>query len=236
MQLAVLIPAHDEAAILEANATRVWQWMRKEFGKETALVLSENGSSDATAEIARELEARLPGVIALSSERAGKGGAIKRAAAKVGADTYLMLDADLSANLGSAATVVRAVRYGIDLAVGSRRVMTSLAVRPRMRQLATAAYAFAAQASLGLGIRDLQCGCKAFSRRVRDGILPEVRDDGWFFDTELIAKARRSGVSIAEIGVRWSDGSRDGPGKLKLFSTGLSFMRKLAELRRETRS
>ncbi len=236
MKVAVLIPAHDEAAILEKNAQRVWEWGRRVYGEEFVLVLSENGSNDNTAWIVKVLEKALPGTTALCSKAAGKGGAIKRAAAAVDADVYLFLDADLSAELGSAELLVDAVAKGLDLAVGSRRLEGSEADRPFLRKIVTSAYAFVAQAVLHLGVRDPQCGCKAFSRSFRDAVVATVQDEGFFFDSELLARARRFGASIEEIPIRWTERPRgSGASKVRLAATSFEFLKKAAGLRKKIR-
>ncbi|WKZ28644.1 MAG: glycosyltransferase [Patescibacteria group bacterium] len=234
MRVAVLIPAHDEAAILEANAKRVWEWGKAAYGDGFTLVLSENGSHDSTAWVAKLLEKLLPGTIALGTNVAGKGGAIKRAAAAVEADVYLFMDADLSADLVSAERLIRAVAEGADCAIGSRRASDSEVGRPLVRKAVTRAYAAVANALLGLGVRDPQCGCKAFSVRVRNDALPTIRDDGFFFDTELLARLRQSQARIDEIGIRWTERpGAAGPSKVRLFSTGFHFLKKAAALRKE---
>ena len=236
MRVVCIIPAHDEAAILETNAKNVWAWGRDAFSETFVLVLSENGSSDSTAWVAKLLEKILPGTIAISSKTAGKGGAIKRAAAAVDADAYLFMDADLSTDLTSAEDLVRAVASGADCAIGSRRTSGSEVRRPFLRKLITRVYAACAEALLRLGVRDAQCGCKAFSRRVRDEVLPAVQDDGFFFDTEFLARLRRKDSRLEEIGIRWSERSRaSGGSKVKLFSTGFEFLKKAAALRKELR-
>lgn len=234
MRVAVIIPAHDEAAILERNAKRVSTWGEGAYGPDFALVISENGSTDSTAWVARLMEKLLPDTLAVTSTLPGKGGAVKRGAAAVEADVYLMLDADLSADFDSAEKLVAAVASGADAAIGSRRLPGAVVDRPLVRRLATAAYALAARAALGTRVRDLQCGCKAFSRRIRDGILPRVKDDGFFFDTEFLVRLGRSGFRVEEIPVGWTD--RASPGrasKVRLFSNGLDFLRKLASLRKD---
>lgn len=243
MRVAAIIPAHDESTILEENAKRVWAWGRDAFPPEAdplsaggnfILILSENGSTDSTAWLARLLEKLLADCVAIVSKEPGKGGAIKRAAAAVEADVYLMMDADLSADLESAKKLVEAVQAGADIAVGSRRTPDARVERPLARWVATAVYAAAAQAALGLSIRDLQCGCKAFSKRVRDGLLPDLREDGFFFDTEFLAKAKRAGMRVDELGVRWSEmPSKKRRSKVKLLPTGIAFLRKLFRLRQE---
>ena len=234
MRVAVIIPAHDEAAVLERNARRVSAWGIGAYGPDFALVLSENGSKDSTEWVARLMERLLPNTAAISSDVPGKGGAVKRGAAAVEADVYLMLDADLSADFASAEKLIAAVASGADAAVGSRRMAESVAERPLARRMASAAYAAAARMALGTRIRDLQCGCKAFSRRVRDGILPAVRDDGFFFDTELLARMAKGRYRVEEIPVRWTD--RNDPGrasKVKLLADGVDFLKKLGALRKD---
>ena len=234
MRVAAIIPAHDEAAILERNAKRVSWWGREAYGDGFALVLSENGSTDSTAWVARLMEKLLPETLAVTSTEPGKGGAVKRAAAEAEADVYLMMDADLSADFASAEALVRAVEAGADAAVGSRRLEGAVVERPFVRRLATAVYALAARLALGLRVRDLQCGCKAFSRRVRDEVLPRVEDDGFFFDTEFLARLARGGFRIEEIPVRWTD--RSAPGrvsKVRLLPNGIDFLKKLASLRKD---
>ncbi len=234
MRVAAVIPAHDEAAILERNAKRVSWWGRETYGDGFTLVLSENGSKDSTAWVARLMERLLPDTRAVVSDAAGKGGAVKRGAAAVEADIYLMMDADLSADFDSAEALVAAVAAGADAAVGSRRIEGAVVERPLVRRLATAAYAAAARAVLGLRVRDLQCGCKAFSRSVRDAVLPQVQDDGFFFDTEFLARLVRGGRSVEELPVRWTDASAPGrASKVRLVANGLDFLKKLASLRKD---
>ncbi|MFA5854209.1 MAG: glycosyltransferase [Patescibacteria group bacterium] len=236
MKVAVLIPAHDEAAILETNAKKVWEWGRKAFGDGFTLVLSENGSHDNTAWVSKVLEKVLPGLITLSSKIAGKGGAIKRAAAAVEADVYLFMDADLSADLDSAERLVRLVANGADIAIGSRRAEGAEVERPLLRQIVTVVYAFVSETILHLDVRDPQCGCKAFSRRVRDEVVPIVKDDGFFFDSELLARLRQRGMKIEECGIRWAERSKtSGGSKVRLIGTGIDFLKKALTLRKDLR-
>jgi glycosyltransferase involved in cell wall biosynthesis len=236
MKVAVLIPAHDEASILEANAKRVWEWGRAAFGDGFILVLSENGSRDNTVWVSKVLEKALPGLVTISSRNAGKGGAIKRAAAAVEADVYLFMDADLSADLGSAEQLVRLVANGADTVIGSRRTEGAEVERPLLRQVVTAAYALVSEMLLRLGVRDPQCGCKAFSRRVRDEVVPIVNDDGFFFDSEFLARLRQRGMKIQERGIRWVERQKaSGGSKVRLIPTGIVFLKKALTLRKDLR-
>ena len=63
-----------------------------------------------------------------------------------------------------------------------------------------------ARALVGLPVRDAQCGFKAIQQTAAQALLPRVRDDRWFFDTELLALAAREGFRIQEIPVPWTEG------------------------------
>lgn len=235
MKVAIILPVHNEEAVLKRSVERVHTWAGRRFGADGfRLVISENGSFDGTRVLARALLKTFPDALLVESDRPGKGGAIKRGAAAVEADAYLFMDIDLATELDSAERLIEAVRRGADLAIGSRRCSESEVRRPALRRFLTKAYADIVSRSIGFDVRDAQCGCKAFSRRLRDEILSRVGDERWFFDTELLARTLRAGLDIEEIGVRWNE--RHEPGrksKVRLVSTGLVFLKKLADLRRE---
>jgi hypothetical protein len=63
---------------------------------------------------------------------------------------------------------------------------------------------------------DAQCGFKAVSRRVVSEILPKVKDEAWFFDTELLTLAEKQDFRIFDQPVRWID---DDDSRVKIVST-----------------
>ena len=237
MRIACILPAHNEEAVLERAVRKVLEWGKERFHpQEFVVVVSENGSVDRTRAIADGLSQEFPELEVIYSDAPGKGGAIRRGMQAVDADAYLAMDVDLSTDLASAGGLIDLIVEGTDLAVASRRMPDSRVRRPALRRAVTTAYSYLADAALGLGVRDLQCGCKAYSRRVRDYVLPSVNDEGFFFDTELLARSRRAGFNLIEVGVRWEEPPEfQRKSSVKLFVTSLDFLRKLAELRAELR-
>src|SRR5262249_37584248 len=73
----------------------------------------------------------------------------------------------------------------------------------------------AVQRSLVPGVRDTQCGFKAFTAEAARDLFARGRIDGWAFDLEILALARRAGYAIAEVGVEWTDDRRSGVSPLK---------------------
>jgi dolichyl-phosphate beta-glucosyltransferase len=57
-------------------------------------------------------------------------------------------------------------------------------------------------------VRDTQCGFKAFTAEAARDLFRRGRIDGWAFDLEILALARRRDFAIDEVGVEWKDDER----------------------------
>ena len=57
-------------------------------------------------------------------------------------------------------------------------------------------------------VLDTQCGFKAFTSRAALNLFGSATIDGWAFDLEILALARRRGFAIEEVGVEWKDDER----------------------------
>ena len=86
--------------------------------------------------------------------------------------------------------------------------------------------------TLSTGISDAQCGFKAGRRDVLQLLLAEVRDEEWFFDTELLHAARRGAFSVREIPVRWVE---DRDSRVRIVATARADLRGIRRLRRAQR-
>ncbi len=117
------------------------------------------------------------------------------------------MDVDLSTDLRGAAAARRAAAVGPQRPRDRHAPRARLARRPRAEARAHLARLQPppAHASLRARFSDAQCGFKAVRRDALDGLLADVRDDGWFFDTELLVLAQRRGLRIHEVPVDWVD-------------------------------
>lgn len=234
MDTVFVIPAHDERAVLEASIGKLYEWACGRFGEgEFAIVISENASKDGTDLVGSRLARTFPEVAYLSSDMPGKGGALKWGMSVLEADRYAMMDADLSVDLDSVGRMLDEA-VGDALVIASRRLPDSTVDRPLSRRIVTAVYAGILDAALGLGVRDAQCGCKIIPRRVRDEVVRDVEDDGFFFDTELLARTRKAGIPIVEVPVAWTERDTEGRGSsVRILKTSTDFLRRLLRLRRD---
>ncbi|WP_375406765.1 GtrA family protein, partial [uncultured Amnibacterium sp.] len=92
-----------------------------------------------------------------------------------------------------------------DVAIGTRLSRGSRVIRGTGREFISRSYNGLVRAVLSASFTDAQCGFKAITKQAADRLLPLVRDDTWFFDTELLVLAERSGLRIHEVPVDWQD-------------------------------
>ena len=74
---------------------------------------------------------------------------------------------------------------------------------------------------------DAQCGFKAVTREAAALLLPQIRDDGWFFDTELLVLAGRNGLRTHEVPVDWVD---DPDSRVDIVRTAVDDLKGVARL------
>jgi hypothetical protein len=101
------------------------------------------------------------------------------------------------------------------------------------RELISRSYNLLLHALLGTGFSDAQCGFKAARREAIDGLLEQVQDDAWFFDTELLYLAQRSRLAIHEVPVRFLD---DPDSRVDILATAREDLRGIRRLRRAARA
>ncbi len=204
MKVSIVLPAYNEANRLENAVREVERWMDR-TGYDYEIIIAEDGSTDGTDVVARRLTKTDPKVRHLhSDERLGRGRALKRAFKQAEGDILVYLDVDLSTDMAHLRELIDAVaKEGYDLATGSRLMKGSEADRPFKRDFASKVYNFLVRSMLGSKLRDHQCGFKAFKRSKILPLLEEVKDDHWFWDTEILVLAQRKGLRIKEFPVRW---------------------------------
>jgi glycosyltransferase involved in cell wall biosynthesis len=171
------------------------------------IVIADNGSTDSTPAICEELSRENPRVDFIRLEERGRGRALKRAWAESDADLVSYMDVDLSTGLDALPLLVRAIDHeGYDIAIGSRLARGAQVVgRPLKREIISRAYSLMVRTMFWTGFLDPQCGFKVLNRRTAHSVVELVRDNGWFFDSELLIIAEKNGYRIKEVPVHWID-------------------------------
>jgi putative flippase GtrA/glycosyltransferase involved in cell wall biosynthesis len=202
----IVVPVHDEEAVLEASVRRLTDYLEERFPLPWQVTIADNASTDRTWGIACRLAVEIPGVQAVHLDAKGRGRALRAAWARSTAPVVAYMDVDLSTDLDALLPLVAPLLSGhSDLAIGTRLAPGSRVVRGPVREAISRSYNLLLRATLRSGFSDAQCGFKAARTEVAHALLPLVEDDGWFFDTELLVLAEHNGLRIHEVPVDWVD-------------------------------
>jgi putative flippase GtrA len=204
--LDVVIPVYNEQDDLERCVRCLHAYLTRTFPFPFQITVADNASTDETLAIAEMLQAVLPEVRAIHLPEKGRGRALKAVWSGSDAAVLAYMDVDLSTDLAALLPLVAPLLSGhSDIAIGTRLARSSRVVRGAKREFISRSYNLILRHALAARFSDAQCGFKAIRRDVARRLLPLVEDTGWFFDTELLVLAERSGLRIAEIPVDWID-------------------------------
>jgi len=226
----IVIPVRNEQRELTDHVTRLIEHLRGGFPYAPLVTIADNGSTDGTWSIAQGLAERHPGLVrAVHLERPGRGRALHAAWSASDADVVGYMDVDLSTDLSALVPLVAPLVSGqADVSVGTRLAPGAHVVRGVRREVISRVYNLLLRMVLRVGFSDAQCGFKALRADAARALLPLIEDRSWFFDTELLVLAERSGLRVHEVPVDWTD-SPDS--RVKIIATALADLRGIWRLR-----
>jgi glycosyltransferase involved in cell wall biosynthesis len=224
----IVVPVHNEERGLAPSIRRLHRFLSAEFPFTWRITIADNASTDATPAIAAALTTELVSVRWLRLEEKGRGRALRAAWSASDALVVCYMDVDLSTDLRALLPLVAPLLSGhSDVAIGTRLAHGARVVRGPKRELISRAYNRLLHIALHARFSDAQCGFKAVRRDAVDDLLGTVRDESWFFDTELLVAAQRRGLRIYEVPVDWID---DPDSRVKIVRTALDDLRGVARL------
>jgi putative flippase GtrA len=228
LQVDIVVPVRNEERDLAPSVRRLVCYLREGFPFTAQVTIADNGSTDRTWLIARELAREFTEVRAVRMAQPGRGRALRAVWSRGDADVLAYMDVDLSTDLNGLLPLVAPLLSGhSDLAIGTRLARGSRVIRGPKRELISRCYNMLLHACMGARFSDAQCGFKAIRREQARALLPLTRDDGWFFDTELLVLAERAGLRIHEIPVDWVD---DLDSRVDVVATALADLRGMVRL------
>ncbi len=204
--VSIVIPAYNEAGRLAASLPNLRERLR--LDQRVELIVVDDGSTDATAEIALEHLRDWPeSKLVRLPWNGGKGSAVRAGVSMAGGDAVVFMDADLSADVADLPQLIRALEHA-DIALGSRQVAGSKASYDRsLRRVTSKLFNDVACAIVGIAASDTQCGFKAFRTPVAKMLFHLSEIDGFAFDVELLALAELLGFRVVEVPVGWQEAS-----------------------------
>jgi glycosyltransferase involved in cell wall biosynthesis len=211
--LSIVIPAYNEEHRLPATISALENFIHhNELPCEVIIV--DNASADGTRLIVENAAQRLAWLRLISTEKRGKGLAVRAGVLAARGSTVLFADADRSWSLTDLVRLPALISNDSPIVIGSREEHGASRVgSPVYRILMSRVFNIVVQLLAVSGIRDTQCGFKVFRSDAARAIFTYQRIDGFGFDVEVLYLARRLGYSILEASLLWEhrDGSRVSP-------------------------
>ena len=207
LHLSVVIPAFNEERRLPGTLDSIITYLQsRPFRSE--IIVVDDGSSDETAKIAISCRQKFPELRLLSNGRnRGKGFSVRRGMLEARGKFALFSDADLSTPIEEADKLLAVLSdQGYDGAIGSRAVDRSLIEihQSVIREQAGIFFNRLVRRIMGIQFSDTQCGFKAFRTERARVIFERQRIERFGFDPEILFLAKRNGLRVAEVPVRWS--------------------------------
>lgn len=206
-KLSVVVPVFNEETDLPRNLPKLVSFLTEKMGKyDWEIVIVDNASNDGTSQIGRNLAKKSERIKYLRLEKKGRGRALKTAWSKSSSDFLAYMDIDLSSDLEYFPKLIDALEKNADIAIGSRLAPGAKVYgRPLVREIMSRGYSLLFRTLFWTSFRDAQCGFKAIKKEAADRILKIISDNGWFFDSELLIIAEKTGMKITEVPIIWRD-------------------------------
>jgi len=228
----IAIPVHNEERDLEASVRALHAHLNSNIPFPSRITIVDNASEDSTRLIGARLGRDLDNVRCIHIAEKGRGRALRTAWMASDAGVVAYMDVDLSTDLAALLPVIEPIVSGqADIAIGSRLASGAHVTRSLQRECISRSYNLLLRAVLQTRFRDAQCGFKAMRSDVARRLLPMVRDEGWFFDTELLVLGQRAGLRIREVPVRWIE---DPDSRVDIPSTVMTDLRGVLRMLRES--
>jgi glycosyltransferase involved in cell wall biosynthesis len=226
----IVIPAFNESARIPATLNQVVSTVR-EHRWDAEVIVVNDGSTDATADVVREFARTAPEVRLLENPgNRGKGYSVRSGLLQAFGEVVMFTDADLSAPMEEAERLFAAIAAGADIAIGSRWLDKGRQThrQPLYRQFFGRCFNAVTRGVMGLRFADTQCGFKAFTRAAAQTVFQLQTIERWGFDPEILFIALKCGFKVVEVPVSWAHDERT---RMSYLKDGLKMLEEIAVIR-----
>jgi glycosyltransferase involved in cell wall biosynthesis len=215
--ISIVMPCLNERETVTTCVNKAKSWLRQ-CGYAGEVLVVDNGSTDGSPELALAAGARV-----LHEPVKGYGSALRRGFREAKGDWLVMGDCDDTYEFGQLDTLMAPLADGADMSIGNRFAggIAPGAMTWSHRYIGTPAISFLLKMFTGLKVGDSQCGLRAFTRPALERL--ELQTDGMELASEMILKAARRGLKVADVPVPYAE--RLGEAKLNTFRDGWRHLR-----------
>ena len=201
----IVIPVYNEEQALPRSIVILADFLKENLRNPWQIIIADNASTDSTKSVSDMLCERYSGINYLYTPQKGRGRALKAAWLDSTADIVSYMDVDLSTDLAHFPQMIDSLAEGFHVAIGSRLSKGSRVNRSLRREVISRGYNLLIKSMFFTPFQDAQCGFKALTRQAAQAIVPHIKNDNWFFDTELLIIAAKRGYKIKQFPVKWDD-------------------------------
>jgi glycosyltransferase involved in cell wall biosynthesis len=202
--LSVVVPAHNEQDYLEPAVTGIIKGLRSR-NLVFEVIICENGSTDATVEVATELARQYSELRMLSLRDADYGRSLRAGFEAATGEVVVNFDVDyVDLDFLDAAMALRENPNPPAVVVASKRIAGARDTRSVGRRIVTRTFALILRLTFNLRVSDTH-GMKLLSRSELVPIVRSCRFGRDLFDTEMILRAERAGLTLAELPITVRD-------------------------------
>lgn len=204
----VVVPIYNEETELKTNILKLYSYLKKNLKDfDFHITVADNASTDGSLKIARGLSKIHKEIGYIHLDLKGRGRAVKKAWQESKADVLTYMDVDLSTDLSNFLPLIESLaKKGYDIAIGSRLLPDSKVLdRPLKREILSRGYNILIKFLFQVHFSDAQCGFKGITRQAKLKLLPFIKDNAWFFDSEILIVGEKLGYRIYEQPVIWVD-------------------------------
>jgi glycosyltransferase involved in cell wall biosynthesis len=226
----IVIPAFNESARIPATLQSVVACIR-ERGWDAEVIVVNDGSRDATAEVVQNFAVHSPEVRLIQNPgNRGKGYSVRNGLLRARGEVVMFTDADLSAPIEEAERLFAAIAAGADIVIGSRWLEKGRQThrQPLYRQFFGRCFNAVIRLVMGLQFADTQCGFKAFTRAAAQTVFQLQTIERWGFDPEILFIALKRGYRIQEVPVSWGHDERS---RMSYLKDGMKMLEEIAVIR-----
>jgi glycosyltransferase involved in cell wall biosynthesis len=197
--VSVVVACYNEEETLARSFAEIKETL-EDLGRSFEIIFVDDVSRDRTREILAGIVAANPGLdvrVLLHERNRGRGATVTDGFRAARGEIAGYLDVDLEVHCRYIPSLVRAIEKGADVA--TLRRIYAFQLGSVDRYLMSRGYSLLVRRLLDLPLRDTETGFKFFRRNAVLPILDQVKDPGWFWDTEFMTRAFRRGLRIVEV-------------------------------------
>jgi len=230
-KVVLMLPVYNEERIIEDSVNTLHEYMKNNIIFDWKIVIVNNGSTDKTSKISKNLQKKYKNIDYVEIEKKGRGNALRESWKNYDADIYSYCDCDLATDISQLRELFDSIDRGANISTGNRYKKDSQTRRTLTRLITSKTYLFLIKILFNTKVSDFQCGFKAIDKKTKDDIVTITKDNDWFFDTELLLLAEREGYNIAQIPVTWTE-KRIKDSKVRVIPASLNNLINLIKLKR----